>query len=553
MTLCHNDNMIDEIMTSIKLFDTLLLYIEYYFDRYLHGPEMEPRVSIDMTTTRAILPTELLYQSSVNRGGACRLPPRWTSCSTSSSPSTSTSTSTSQSSDPLSSDHQSYQSESPEAHLNSNQSFFCGNGTLSVYRYLKTYAATGKLKQRTVHDFDEMVTDGDSYYMNLESEGSILRQYFMLQHLQSEYSKNSSRLYAERYHGPVMRDLHSRGLQLFTKVLDFTEKDSSILAENEWDTLFGTEDLSKSSMAYTPPLLESSFNYSLPQNFSNRQFQDEIKLPNFAKDFSEYAIGAMIERVSDSYDLYATTFFLCHSLLEPKVGYSANSGLSMSSEVFDAWKMTMTSFEKTEYASNGLRFNPSPFYCNISHTDDGPYYIVEGSFVPNNLTPDMNANMRLDILRCKMSDTEHAYMNLANTSHEMRIEIIRGDFSLMKFRVPWGVRATGFMLDPPDNQIASRFDPWKGFNKSTPGLWAHDKLYMCVPGLEDIPSKTSLPLFLEWIQHHILMGASHIFVGAKFGWSTYNMQLLIRVMKSFIDDGLLTITSHSSDGLDDYR
>ena len=538
-------------MTLINLYDNSLLCIANYFDRFFYGSEIEPKVSIDMTTTRAILPTELLYQSAVNRGGACRMPPQWTSCSISSSPSTSTS----QSSHLLSSDHQSYQSEGHEEdHLNSNQSFFCGNGTLSVYRYLSTYAATGILKRRTVHDFDEMVTDGDSYFMNLQSEGSILRHYFMLHHLQSEYTKTSASLYSERYHNPVLNDLRSRGLALLTEVLESIEGESFIEDEIEWDTLYDKGELSKSTtIKYTPPLVESSFNFSLPQNFSNRFFEDEIKLPNFTVDFSEYALGAMIERVSDSYDLYATIFFISHSLLEPKEGYSANSGLSLSSQVFDAWKMAMTHFEKTEYSENGLRENHSPFYCNISHTTDGSYYIVEGSFVPNNLTPDKNANKRLDILRCKMQNTEHAYMNLANTSHVMKVEIIRGNFSLMKFRVPWGVRATGFMLDTPDNQIASRFDPWKGFNKSTPGVWTHDKLYMCVPGLEDIPSKTSLPLFLEWIQHHILMGASHIFAGAKFGWSTYNMQLLTRVMKSFIDDGLLTITSHSSDDLDEYR
>jgi hypothetical protein len=39
------------------------------------------------------------------------------------------------------------------------------------------------------------------------------------------------------------------------------------------------------------------------------------KYSGIHSDYSEYALGAIIERVSDSYDLYLTTFLVCHLLM----------------------------------------------------------------------------------------------------------------------------------------------------------------------------------------------------------------------------------------------
>jgi hypothetical protein len=320
--------------------------------------------------------------------------------------------------------------------------------------------------------------------------------------------------------------------------------------EDKWKPLFSEDDPLESLFLSFTTIPESSFNFSLPNNFSSRPHEDEIELPNFAVDYSDYAMGAMIERVSDSYDLYTTVFFLCHTLLEPKERFSARSGEKVSAEVYDVWKIAMRHFEVTEYAVNGVRVVPPAFYCNISHTADGPYYLVEGIFVPNKLTPDSNANKRSDILRCKMEDTEKAYMDLAGSSHELRVEILRGDFSLMRFRIPWGIRKTGYMLSEPANQVVTRFDPWKGFNRSTPGIWTHDKMHMCVPGWEDEPSKANLPILLEWIQHHILLGVDHIFSAMTFSWESKHMHSMRKILGSFIDDGLVSITSHSGDGID---
>ena len=482
--------------------------------RFSHGSEKSYRQDLKGARPRAFLPTEIVYQASTDGGGACHLPRAWTSCDES----------------------------QPRHNSDLTANGFCGYGSQLPNRFEIPPVI------RVEHDFNEVVTDKDAYVLDMETEALILHHLYKRPFAAaSDPALLNVSIYTERYFDSVLEDLRDRGLELMMRI---PEKPAVVptSAEEKWAPLFSKTDTTAAAGRVFAP--EASFNYLLPNNFSRRSEEREVKLPNFSIDFTEYAIGGMIERVSDSYDLYATVFFLCHTLLEPQDSEWAKTVERISSEVYGVWKKVIKNFEDTMYTPAGIRKRPPAFYCNISHTEGGPYYIVEGYFVPNRLTPDSNANRRLDILRCKMEDTESAYMNLAGSSEEMRIEIIRGDFPLMSFRIPWGDRKTGFMLDTPDDQVATVFDPWKGFNKSTPGVWTHDRLHMCVPGWEDAPSKVSLPIFLEWIQHHIHMGVSHIFAGAAFGWDSKHMHSITRVLSSFIDEGYVSITSHSGDEID---
>jgi hypothetical protein len=46
------------------------------------------------------------------------------------------------------------------------------------------------------------------------------------------------------------------------------------------------------------------------------------------------------------------------------------------------------------------------------------------------------------------------------------------------------------------------------------------------------------------------MGASHIFLTAPFAWGGPIMRKFLRIFRSFIEDGSVSITSHADDGLD---
>ena len=278
-----------------------------------------------------------------------------------------------------------------------------------------------------IHDFDERVKSDDTYNLNTTQEASFFHyQISRPKCVASEVSLGIKSVYTVRYFDAVLTDLQVRGLELMMRMYGDVSTKPVDNAVCEWDPLFLSSDI-----AFRPSLYGATSTYAkdrtymLPNNFSRRFEQSEVRLPNFAVDFSDYVLGAMIERTSDSFDLYATVFMLCHDIVLPKKGLSSETGQTISPEVHHVWKRAIKTFGETVYNEMGVRKTPTPFYCNISHTEGGPYYVVEGSFVPNSLTSDSNDNKRLDILRCKMEDTESAYMNLAGTSQEMRIDTVQ--------------------------------------------------------------------------------------------------------------------------------
>jgi hypothetical protein len=215
----------------------------------------------------------------------------------------------------------------------------------------------------------------------------------------------------------------------------------------------------------------------------------------------------------------------------------------------DSWKRAINEFSKTRYSSIGTRATTSKFYCKIKHSENDILYLVEGSFVPNRLNPDSNGNNRLDILRCKMSNTQQAYMEYARSNHDLHMEIYRDHQLLIRYLIPWKTRKTGYMFTPPPNPDAatsiSTFDPWTGFNKKNPGVWKNDRVYMAVPGWEDSPSKETLPLLLEFIQHHILLGVDHIFIGVLTDYDSRNMGIMNDILGSYIAEGYVSLSSHT--------
>ena len=57
-------------------------------------------------------------------------------------------------------------------------------------------------------------------------------------------------------------------------------------------------------------------------------------------------------------------------------------------------------------------------------------------------------------------------------------------------------------------------------------------------------------MHLEFIQHHLLIGASHIFITAALTWGGRLMTSLLRILRTFIEDGSVSMTSHIDDDMD---
>lgn len=252
------------------------------------------------------------------------------------------------------------------------------------------------------------------------------------------------------------------------------------------------------------------------------------------------------------------------------------------------WQQTLRNYDTTRYRQNGIRAvdeQQPALSCRIRHLSFSyktgencvvailshsqcnlPLlcsYLADGVFIPNNLSPDSNANKRLDILRCPLiaehlEDVYNRFLfSVREDIDDVTVEILRGNFSLIAFNVSWHSRGAGYMFDftlnnNRSNLMTSTLDVWRGFRESYPSNlhWQHDTIYLCVPGSSVLPSKEMLPYYLEFVQHHINMGVAHIFLGVAFSWDSHYMRILLRVLQSFIRDGYVTVQSHSGDGLD---
>lgn len=269
-------------------------------------------------------------------------------------------------------------------------------------------------------------------------------------------------------------------------------------------------------------------------------------LPEFTADGKDYVFSAIIERTFDSYGPYVTTFFLSHHMMEAfllnGVGVERASPKTRS-----IWKQASKKFQSLEYDNAGRRSSKLSYTCKISHSDRDVWYEVPAKFLPNRLATDVNSNRRLDILRCPIQDAVNATEFFQRTDHELRLEILCDRISLISFTIPWRSRRTGYMLDSLPG--ASNIDAWKSKDLATSD--AHDVpiVHLSMPGSRLLPTKKNIALILEYVAHHLNIGFDHIYFTTALPWDSDEMSHLLQVVKSFVLEGKLTITSSSGDSI----
>lgn len=264
------------------------------------------------------------------------------------------------------------------------------------------------------------------------------------------------------------------------------------------------------------------------------------ELPSFAKDYSDYILSSIIERSTSSSNLYLTTFFLCHVALMPAQTITVDK---VSPEHRGVWRRAMEAFKPMRYLPSGVRvqeLESEKFYCKIRHSSDTEFYTVPGEFLPNRLTNDNNANRLQDIMRCPMMDSVDAFRKFARSNGSVSVTIIRGEDVISKFTVPWRSRRAGHLQATP--RAASRLDAWKGhystINETVAVEDRIDLLHVCIPGSQRKPNKVALPMILEHLSHHLLIGAGHVTLPLSLPWGSPDMNRFIEVLQSFVEEGI---------------
>ncbi len=107
------------------------------------------------------------------------------------------------------------------------------------------------------------------------------------------------------------------------------------------------------------------------------------------------------------------------------------------------------------------------------------------------------------------------------------------------FSVPWKSRVNSKLLQP--SNVSSAFNSWI----SSPV----DSLYSITAVTGIPPSKSTIAYYIEHVQHMVSLGVKHIFLPVQFKWKSMHMIRLIKALRSFINEGLVTITSMSIDGV----
>jgi hypothetical protein len=543
---------------------------------------------------RTIMPTRRIYQSSLISGGACMLA-NW----------------------PCNDDSARLQGR----HSSGNRSSICGDVNQPLQPLGQT--SSGAIVDfRDYHSFYEVVRSRDGKAINATTQ-AVIYHFKIFGNAgtnfegsqktgmsNATYPKYSDNLYTLKYFPSVVEEVARRGLlDVMAASADITINCSRVVNQKiaGWEKfhksilLSGTglqvtnrtnrivPDVAAPSLLLDSPIsreklavreagpLEFQMNASEPSpriNVAASTVQANIisELPNFAADFSEFVLSAMIERKSQSYDLFLTMFMLGHSILDPvgKEDYTSEGALKVSATHAASWKRTINNFAqsaKTLYTPSGDRNSSQhKYFCKLNYnaSDPNDVYVVRGYFVPNRLSTDINANRRLDIFRCKMGSDEvksrelYRLYGTSATTVNLKVDMIRDDSLLMTILVPWASRATGYLMGP----TASTLDPWRGSSVTTTEAFTEDVIYLTVPGVESSMSRRSLALYLEFLQHHISLGVSHIFLTAAFAWDEYpatkstdtfsdsNMHNFIRYLDSYIADSFVSVVSVCDDHLD---
>lgn len=545
-------------------------------EEFQHGPELNssrPYISIRAAVLNTLFPVQSIYFTGTDAPGACALPWYWNGC----------------------------KDKKVDICLDAN-----GNA-----EPMPTLNGLDKH-----HTFDERVLNRDGRTIN-EQEAVVYHwRYFEQGVFASSQALKTKNHYHDTWFFAARQDLQQRGFGVF---LELPAEDTILAKASNTEKLL-TSDAEKTLFEADEGLTEQD-QEDLAVLESLATSHDVVNLPRFSADLSELVMTALIERTAESYDLHLTTFFMCHYVTRLQDNINQQVFLRLHPKAMDVWNKVMYTFSRTKYNLPGKRAIPVDFKCsmrNVQEQADGTWkaldsaVTVDGRMVPSAATVDFNANYRIEILRCPLAmDSREAYMKHAGKAdHSLEVEIVKNGQPLIKYRVPWLSRVTGYMAfstdpigkwkgfpdqhkedkesseavqqevssssstavahvasAPVENAFTSWPDkvkdsmiyampslsanPWKGFDRAVaPAKWKMDKVYMCVPGWRSSPSRQYIAHLLEFIQHHLMMGVSHIFLGVCFSWHSPLMRKLLRILKEYIEEGRLSIASHTEDNLD---
>lgn len=274
-------------------------------------------------------------------------------------------------------------------------------------------------------------------------------------------------------------------------------------------------------------------------------------LPSFSFDLTEVAIASVLERPLFENEVFHVTLFLIgHNALsyKPQMPFLLING---SQDNLMKWNEVSKSWKKWPIpALNGI------YSCRLRHTMPFPIktFETQAKFLPSDTSTDPGFNRNIEILRCPFPITEFE-LNSITKRGRILVEIMRNNQTIFNYGLSLKTRQTGYGFG---FKKSSRFDAWNRkhrSDKTSPLLTRSNPIcYICSPiirPLEPHRPDTSIPMLLEFIQHNIILGFEHQFLGLFLDWDSNYMIQLLRILRPFIKSNQISVSSMTLPGYDD--
>ena len=256
-------------------------------------------------------------------------------------------------------------------------------------------------------------------------------------------------------------------------------------------------------------------------------------LPAIFSDLSEVVLHSVVSRGTSSDDAtLLTTVFLGHKAFS----YMPQAPVLMvNKSALNVWRKVASSFQKHRL--------PRQLSCSFQLDGGGSTLTSQGTWLPSHTSADTGFNRNVEVLLCNLppafksskdatlivSLTRDNVTMLAQFPVSMRKRLAKGGFGLSLSRK------------------TSRWDPWESAEDGRGTFLACSVIRPLEPWRPDVP----YPMLAEFVQHNILLGFSHQFLGAFLDRQGKEFARMAAVLKPFIDAGKVTLSPLSMRGVDD--
>ena len=306
-------------------------------------------------------------------------------------------------------------------------------------------------------------------------------------------------------------------------------------------------------------------------------------LPSFAYDFSELFLGAVIERSLDSDDLHLSMILLGKKTIHLKDdSTSPFKSVSTDIETIEMWTKASDSVSWISSNSNGIdshdgsdtsRNNDGSRYlrsqshmssglsCRLQNEATKPPYLTTATWIPSNTFSDPKHNGMIEVLRCKVKHSHHAYKILATSDEMLRVDIVRRRSNkeqgqnVISFAIPWRTRHVGYGLHFVNG--TSLFDPWQYQHMQ------RKQHFVFVSSIFDVTGAASsnasptelnileaIPKIITFIEYYTSIGISHFFINLPLSTESPLMKTMHQALSHYIDSGYITLVTTAMNGVD---